>query len=97
MTTGAVRELTERIEEKLRETHELRVDLRELIQDLRTEKEREGNERLIHGTTVREEELEWDIHITEAAIRGISEEIEVLRERLDKLTRSRPIRRPANE
>ena len=97
MTTGAVQELTEQIEEKLREIHKLRVDLRELIQESRTEMEREGNERLIHGATVREEELEWDIHITEAAIRGISEQVEALRERVYELTSVRPIRRVANK
>lgn len=99
MTAETVAELTNQIENKLIEVQEQKRDLRELEQQLRLEVERlEGTEELArHGRSIRWEEIEWDITCTESAIKGITREINTLRERLYKLISREPFTRIALE
>ena len=99
MKNRTARSLANQIENKLREVQEQKRDLKELEQDLKEEIERVGKDEREsrNGRSVRWEEIEWDIHCTETAIRCISEEVEKLREQLHELTRSRERGRIANE
>ena len=99
MTTATVTELTNQIENKLSEIHELRRDLRELNHELRVERERiEGTEEEVrHGRSVRWEEIETDIYYTEVEIRGITREVETLKSRLYELISVGPVIRIAFE
>ena len=99
MTTGTVRNLTNQIEEKSVEVHELRRELRELEEDLKIEVERvESNAaEASRGRSVRWEEIEWDIHCTETAISVITKQIQTLKDQLHEATSVYPASRIALE
>ena len=88
MTTGPVSEITNEIETKLIELQQLKRDLTELEQDLKEEVERtEGKGcEAKYGKSVKCEEIEWDIYLTEKGIKCISEQVEALKEQLDELS-----------
>ena len=99
MTAETAATLTNQIENKLAEVHELKRDLRELNQQLNIEVRRlEGTEELArHGRSVRWEEIEWDICCTESAIEGITREINTLQSRIEELISLSPVKRIASE
>ena len=99
MMTGTVEYLTNQIKNKTSEIQELKRDLRKLNQSLIREVERvEWNkEEASRGKLITWEEIEWDIHVTKSAIKGITKEVDSIKDRLYKLIKVKSTRRIASE